>query len=279
MFGSLTRAGQREEIRRFLTVARADHLSGMATGGHIGFNEIRVNKTREDQAVDDLVNTLDDSHDTASPHLRRCISNPTDLPERPIEMYCHSCGKVIPLHSASCPHCGSKIAIQPAVPLPTKTDHKTRAVLSLSAIGVIFIAVLVYALSGGTDQRQSVASLPVSNPSATPLNSSISVEAAAPTVKPASKPASKISASPKSVSGSDSMQLNSAAGSAPAAEGAAPARSLTPKPKRVEETFYITRTGARYHRGSCHHLRRSAYPITRAEAEAQGYTPCRVCYP
>ena len=66
---------------------------------------------------------------------------------------------------------------------------------------------------------------------------------------------------------------------APIAETAAPVRSIAPKPKQVEETFYITRTGERYHRGSCRHLRRSAIPITRAEAEARGYTPCRVCHP
>jgi hypothetical protein len=76
-----------------------------------------------------------------------------------------------------------------------------------------------------------------------------------------------------------SAQLNSAASPATATIAeTAPASSLAPKRKQAEETFYITKTRARYHRSTCHHLRRSAYPITRAEAEACGYTPCRVCY-
>jgi competence protein ComEC len=100
------------------------------------------------------------------------------------------------------------------------------------------------------------------------------------------KAQSKNSAATRSAPVAGSAQLNSAASptTAPAAETTptaetAPVRSLAPKPKQVEETFYITKTGKRYHRGSCRHLRYSAYPITRAEAEAQGYTPCRVCYP
>jgi competence protein ComEC len=53
---------------------------------------------------------------------------------------------------------------------------------------------------------------------------------------------------------------------APAVEPAP--RRLAPKPKQVEETFYITRTGKRYHRAGCPSLRYSAFPITRAETEA-----------
>jgi competence protein ComEC len=106
-------------------------------------------------------------------------------------------------------------------------------------------------------------------------------EAATPAAGRAVKAQSKNSAATKSEPAAGSSQLNSAASpaTAPIAETAAPVRSIGPKRKQVEETFYITKTGARYHRGSCHHPRRSSYPITRAEAEAQGYTPCRVCYP
>lgn len=42
---------------------------------------------------------------------------------------------------------------------------------------------------------------------------------------------------------------------------------------------YITRTGAKFHRGSCRYLRESKIKISRSEAIAQGYEPCKVCRP
>ncbi len=42
---------------------------------------------------------------------------------------------------------------------------------------------------------------------------------------------------------------------------------------------YITRTGIRYHVGSCRYLRKSKLPVSMEEAEAEGYTPCKVCTP
>lgn len=42
---------------------------------------------------------------------------------------------------------------------------------------------------------------------------------------------------------------------------------------------YITRTGIRYHKESCWHLRKSKIPIDVGGAEAKGYTPCKVCKP
>lgn len=42
---------------------------------------------------------------------------------------------------------------------------------------------------------------------------------------------------------------------------------------------YITRTGIRYHEGSCRYLRKSRIPIVVEEAEMSGYTPCKVCKP
>jgi zinc-ribbon domain len=196
-------------------------------------------------------------------------------------MYCRSCGKEVPLHSAFCLHCGSKVAIQHATPLPTKPGLKMRKILALSALGVMCFVALIYGLSGNTGQRQSETSLPVSNPAATPSESPSLVDAATPSAGRSVKAQSKNSVATKSAPATGSAQLNSTASpvTAPAAETAAPVRSIATKPKQVEETFYIIRTGELYHRSSCHHLRRSAYPITRAEAEAQGYTPCRVCYP
>src|SRR5262245_46593907 len=77
-------------------------------------------------------------------------------------MYCRSCGKETPLHSAFCLHCGSKIAIQQAVPLQAKADRKVPKILVLSAIGVVCFAAIIYGLSGKTSQRPSEASLSVS---------------------------------------------------------------------------------------------------------------------
>lgn len=44
-------------------------------------------------------------------------------------------------------------------------------------------------------------------------------------------------------------------------------------------TVYITKTGSKYHRGSCSYLRRSKIPISLKDACARGYTPCSRCNP
>ena len=46
----------------------------------------------------------------------------------------------------------------------------------------------------------------------------------------------------------------------------------------TESTVYITRTGKKYHRGSCSHLRYSKIPISLTDAKRQ-YSPCSVCKP
>ena len=45
-----------------------------------------------------------------------------------------------------------------------------------------------------------------------------------------------------------------------------------------EVTVYVTRTGAKYHRGSCRYLRRSKIPMALEDARDQ-YDPCGVCDP
>jgi len=42
---------------------------------------------------------------------------------------------------------------------------------------------------------------------------------------------------------------------------------------------YITRTGTKYHRAGCHHLKHSRIPVTLAEARERGYSACSVCKP
>lgn len=62
----------------------------------------------------------------------------------------------------------------------------------------------------------------------------------------------------------------------------APTQSAQASPAitaRKEQTVYITRTGAKYHRGSCRYLHSSKIAIKKSEARAQGYDPCKVCRP
>lgn len=55
------------------------------------------------------------------------------------------------------------------------------------------------------------------------------------------------------------------------------------KPKstdtRGDIIVYITKTGTKYHRGSCSYLRSSKIPIKLKDAVARGYTPCSRCNP
>ncbi len=44
-------------------------------------------------------------------------------------------------------------------------------------------------------------------------------------------------------------------------------------------TVYVTRTGEKYHRASCQHLRRSSSPMSLSEAKRAGYMPCKTCRP
>jgi len=47
---------------------------------------------------------------------------------------------------------------------------------------------------------------------------------------------------------------------------------------QLEDTVYVTRTGAKYHRAGCRYLSKSMIPIPLKEA-AQRYAPCSVCRP
>jgi endonuclease G len=43
--------------------------------------------------------------------------------------------------------------------------------------------------------------------------------------------------------------------------------------------IFITKTGKKYHRGSCRYLSRSMIPITLKSAQRRGFNPCSVCKP
>ena len=45
------------------------------------------------------------------------------------------------------------------------------------------------------------------------------------------------------------------------------------------QTLYITKTGSKYHTGSCRYLSKSKIPIYLEDAINRGYTPCSVCKP
>ena len=46
-----------------------------------------------------------------------------------------------------------------------------------------------------------------------------------------------------------------------------------------EQVVYITKTGKKYHKASCHHLKKSKIEIKKAKAKELGYTACAACKP
>lgn len=65
--------------------------------------------------------------------------------------------------------------------------------------------------------------------------------------------------------------------STPPKEITAPPPKKPPQEKDV--TVYITRTGKKYHRGSCGYLHSSRIAISKSQAIRRGYTPCSRCRP
>lgn len=64
----------------------------------------------------------------------------------------------------------------------------------------------------------------------------------------------------------------------PEAEARAQEEAAQARAARVSQvTMYITNSGSKYHTSGCRHLRDSCIPISLADAEAQGYTPCGTC--
>lgn len=80
---------------------------------------------------------------------------------------------------------------------------------------------------------------------------------ATPTITPTQKPAAAPTAKSASQSGAYQSQ----------------------QPDTTSQTVYITKTGEKYHRGSCRYLRKSKISISLSKAKTRGYTPCSVCNP
>lgn len=47
----------------------------------------------------------------------------------------------------------------------------------------------------------------------------------------------------------------------------------------INEVVYITKTGKKYNKSSCHHLKKSKIQTTKTKAKNSGYTACKVCKP
>ena len=58
-----------------------------------------------------------------------------------------------------------------------------------------------------------------------------------------------------------------------------PSTRTAPAAADRAEVLYVTPSGRRYHRASCRTLRAVRTPLSRADAEARVYTPCKVCSP
>ncbi|RYE55691.1 MAG: hypothetical protein EOP48_09665 [Sphingobacteriales bacterium] len=49
--------------------------------------------------------------------------------------------------------------------------------------------------------------------------------------------------------------------------------------QKKDKVVYITKTGAKYHEGSCRYLRQSKIQTTKKAAIANGFSACKVCKP
>lgn len=47
----------------------------------------------------------------------------------------------------------------------------------------------------------------------------------------------------------------------------------------TEQVVYITKTGKKYHRGTCRYLSNSKIKTTKSKARELNYTACKVCKP
>ena len=58
-----------------------------------------------------------------------------------------------------------------------------------------------------------------------------------------------------------------------------PDRSVPAADEPTEQVVYVTKSGTKYHRGTCSHLSKSKIEKSLAEAKNAGYEPCKTCNP
>lgn len=65
----------------------------------------------------------------------------------------------------------------------------------------------------------------------------------------------------------------------PTVDAVAPDRSMPAADDTTQQVVYITKSGTKYHLGSCSHLSKSKIEKSLAEAKAANYEPCKTCNP
>ena len=118
------------------------------------------------------------------------------------------------------------------------------------------------------EQNKGLWSLPQT--SVIPSPTSIPAKSITPTSIPTPKPSSKLLSTP-----SPPIQVSPKPTSTPILT---PTPTPTPTPQQ-EIIVYITKTGEKYHRGTCRYLSQSKISINLKDAIRRGYTPCSVCKP
>jgi cell division septation protein DedD len=78
---------------------------------------------------------------------------------------------------------------------------------------------------------------------------------------------------------SETKPASTAENTTPAPKPSTVTPAPKPAPAPAPVTVYITRTGEKYHVGTCSYLRQSKISIELSEAKRQGYTPCSRCNP
>jgi len=93
------------------------------------------------------------------------------------------------------------------------------------------------------------------------------------------KEASSIAKSSSSSQGSSNSSTGQKSKSSEITESKGGTKTTTEPETDYKEEVYITKTGSKYHRGNCRHLKSSKIPISLEKAKSDGYEPCKTCKP
>lgn len=65
----------------------------------------------------------------------------------------------------------------------------------------------------------------------------------------------------------------------PTVDSTVPDRSMPVSDDTTQQVVYVTKSGTKYHLGTCSHLSKSKIEKSLSEAKAQNYEPCKACNP
>lgn len=65
----------------------------------------------------------------------------------------------------------------------------------------------------------------------------------------------------------------------PTVDTTVPDRSMPTADDTTQQVVYVTKSGTKYHLGSCSHLSKSKIEKSLSDAKAQNYEPCKTCNP